>query len=50
MDRHGPFPDCLLSRGFAPSDRHSAPFTTPGSGLMGSPPVGRRLMATPARS
>lgn len=50
MDRHGPFPDCLLSRGFAPSDCHSAPFTTPGSGLMVSPPVGRRLMATPARS
>jgi hypothetical protein len=39
----GPFPDCRLSWGFAPSDRRGAPYAVSGSGLMVSPRGGRRL-------
>jgi hypothetical protein len=35
MGRPGPSPDCRLSWGFAPCDRHGAPSTGPGSGCMG---------------
>jgi hypothetical protein len=39
----GPSPDCRLPWGFAPSDRHGAPFVAPGSGLMVSPRGADRL-------
>jgi hypothetical protein len=42
LGRPGPFPDCRLSWGFAPCDRHGAPFAGPGSGLMASPHAGGR--------
>ena len=48
MDRPGPFPDCRLSWGLAPSDRHGAPYTVPRSGLMALPHAGpTRKRATP---
>jgi hypothetical protein len=39
----GPSPDCRLSWGFAPSDRHGAPHIVPGGGLMVSPRADPRL-------
>jgi hypothetical protein len=42
-----PSRDCRLSWGFAPSDRHGAPFTVAGGGLMVSPRAGSRLRAPP---
>jgi len=42
-----PSRDCRLSWGFAPSDRHGAPFTVAGGGLMVSPRAGPRLRAPP---
>lgn len=42
----GPFPDCQLSWGSAPCDRHGTPSTVPGSGLMVSPHAGRRVLDT----
>jgi len=43
----GPSRDCRLSWGFAPSDRHGAPFTVAGGGLMALPRTGSHLRALP---
>jgi hypothetical protein len=43
MDRHGPFPGCLLSRGSSPSDCRGAPFAGAGGGLMDSPGTAPRF-------
>jgi hypothetical protein len=41
----GPFPDCRLSWGFAPSDRRGAPYIDPEGWLIASPCAGARLRA-----
>jgi hypothetical protein len=47
MGRPFPSPECRLSWGSAPSDRHGTPFTGPGGGLMDSPRAGDRLTGDP---
>jgi hypothetical protein len=47
MDRLGPSPDCRLSWGLSPSDRHGAPFVGPGGGLISSPRARCRVCTAP---